>query len=188
MLSYIKGTITMIEGNTVVIEANKIGYLIKTPTPFNFKIGMEATIYTYLHVREDLLELYGFCKKEEKDLFLQLISVKGLGPKGALAILASGQIEEVIDAINKADSKFLQRFPGIGAKASQQIVLDLHGKLNFTHTSSAFESPKVTKIKDALKGMGYTSSELKAVTSILEENIDKDETELLRIALKKLVK
>lgn len=188
MLSYIKGTVTNIEGNCVVLEANQIGYLIKSPTPFAYKINQEVTIYTYLHVREDLLELYGFKTNEEKQLFLQLISVKGLGPKGALAILSSGQIDEVVDAINRLDSKYLQRFPGIGAKASQQIILDLHGKINLTNSNPSFESPKVTKIKDALKGMGYNASELKPITKILEENSDKDEAELIRIALKNLVK
>ncbi len=187
MLSYIKGQITMIEGNNVTIEASSIGYLVKSPTPFKYTVGDTTIIYTYLHLREDLIELYGFSTVEERDLFLQLISVKGLGPKGALAILASGKIDEVINAINNADSKYLQKFPGIGAKASQQIVLDLHGKINFNKAyASTFENPKITNIKEALKNMGYTNSELKFLNPILEENIDKSESELIRIALKKL--
>lgn len=189
MFSYIKGLITMIEGNSITIEAGNIGYLVKSPTPFKYHIGDNTIIYTYLHLREDLIELYGFSTVDERNLFLQLISVKGLGPKGALAILSSGKLEEVIKAIENADSKYLQRFPGIGAKASQQIVLDLHGKINFNQNiSSSFESPKVTSIKEALKNMGYSASELKFLTPILEENVEKSEAELIRIALKKLAK
>lgn len=188
MFSYIKGIVTNITSEAVVIEANQIGYLIKTPAPNNFIIGNNVTIYTYLHVREDLLELYGFSSQDEKDLFLQLISVKGLGPKGAMAILASGKIEEVIEAINKADTKFLQRFPGIGAKASQQIVLDLHGKLNFNQSISNLENPKVKSIKDALKNLGYSATEIKSISFIIEDNIDKDDATIIRLALKSLAK
>ena len=188
MLSYIKGTITSIEGTNVIIETSNIGYLVKCPNPSSYKIGDEATIYTYLHLREDLIELYGFLSLEEKNLFLQLISVKGLGPKGALAILSSASINDILSAIQKADAKYLQRFPGIGAKASQQIILDLHGKINLNHKQDRFEDPKVTRIKEALKNMGYNNSELKAVTNIIEDNIDKNDSELIMLTLKALAK
>ena len=183
MLSYIKGIITQIDGNSVVIENSNIGYLIKSHNPYAYTIGEVVTIYTYLHLREDLIELYGFQTIEEKNLFLQLISVKGLGPKGALSILASGNILEVINAINRGDAKYLQRFPGIGAKASQQIILDLHGKINLNQSPNKSESIKTTRIKDALKNLGYSGSEIKAVTDVIEENLDKDDKEIIKIAL-----
>lgn len=187
LFNYIKGKITIIQGDYLVIENNNIGYQIKVPNPFSFPLNEETIIYTYLHVREDLLEIYGFKTSKEKALFLQLISVKGLGPKGALAILASGKISEVIDAINQGDNKFLQRFPGIGAKASQQIILDLHGKIDFSQTSASKENPKITNIKEALKSMGYNNNELKNIIPILEQNIDQSESVLIKLALKHLI-
>ena len=106
MFNYIKGKITIIQGDYIVIENNSIGFQIKTANPFNFNLNEDIILYTYLHVREDIFDLYGFKTIDEKNLFLQLISVKGLGPKGALAILASGKISEVINAINQGDNKF----------------------------------------------------------------------------------
>lgn len=187
MLSYIKGKITIIQNDFLVIENNNIGYQIKIANNLDFSLNEEITIYTYLHVREDLLEIYGFKTQEEKSLFLQLISVKGLGPKGALAILSSGKIDEVVNAINQGDNKYLQRFPGIGAKASQQIILDLHGKINFNQSLSSKENPKITNIKEALKSMGYNNNEIKNIIPFLEENIDQPESILIKIALKKLI-
>ena len=104
-----------------------------------------------------------------------------------MAILASGKISEVIDAINQGDNKFLQRFPGIGAKASQQIILDLHGKIDFSQTSASKENPKITNIKEALKSMGYNNNELKNIIPILEQNIDQSESVLIKLALKHLI-
>ena len=187
MFNYIKGKITIIQGDYIVIENNSIGFQIKTANPFNFNLNEDITLYTYLHVREDIFDLYGFKTIDEKNLFLQLISVKGLGPKGALEILASGKISEVINAINQGDNKFLQRFPGIGVKASQQIILDLHGKLNFNQDLPKKENPKITNIKEALKSMGYNNNEIKTIIPVLEENIDESESTLIKLALKRLI-
>ena len=86
MYAYLLGIVTEQEKNYIVVEINQIGYKVTTPNPFVFSIGEDIKIYTYQYVREDILELYGFKAKEEKELFLRLISVKGIGPKGALAI------------------------------------------------------------------------------------------------------
>jgi len=186
LYNYIRGTITIIKGEYIVIEANSIGYLIKTGNPFSFEINSSVTIYTYLNVREDALDLYGFKTSEERDLFLKLISVKGIGPKGALAIIASGTIEKVAEAINNGDSKYLQKFPGIGPKASQQIILDLHGKIDLTEINSK-EDPKIKDIHGALKSMGYSNKEIKSINSFIEANIEKPINELIKITLKKLI-
>lgn len=186
MYNYIKGKISIIKGDYIVIENNNIGYQIKTPNPFNFELDSTATIYTYLLVREDVFELYGFSTPNQRDLFLKLISVKGLGPKGACAILASDRVESVIDAINSGDSKYLQKFPGIGPKASQQIILDLHGKINLDNVQ--IENPKVKDIKEALKALGYGNTEIKSVVPIIEKNIELDVSALIKLALKHLFK
>ncbi|MDD3171797.1 MAG: Holliday junction branch migration protein RuvA [Bacilli bacterium] len=187
MYNYIKGIVTIVKGSYIVLENNGIGYQVKTANPFKFEVGTSITLWTYLHIREDIMDIYGFTSNEERDLFLQLISVKGLGPKGALAIIASDSIEKVINAINNSDSRYLQRFPGIGAKASQQIILDLHGKINFSQ-EKANENPKVTYIVDALKAMGYRPGEIKAVSSIIEENLEQPTADLIKIVLKRLSK
>ncbi len=187
MYNYIKGTITEINAKYVTLENNQIGYLIKTPNPFSFELGKETTIYTYQYVREDVIDLYGFPSKQERDFFLQLISVKGLGPKGALAILASGNLNAIIDAIKAGNNRYLERFPGIGAKASQQIVLDLHGKISFEEQESLkVEDPKITQTKDALRNLGYKQAEIKKIIPILEANINEDTSTLVRIALKNI--
>lgn len=187
MYNYIKGRITQINAKYVTLENNQIGYLIKTPNPFNFELNSEVTIYTYLYVREDIFDLYGFASAKERDFFLQLISVKGLGPKGALAILASGNIQLIIDAIQSGNNRYLERFPGIGAKASQQIILDLHGKVNLQEKmAEATEDTKITNVKEALKNLGYKPAEIKKVTPFIEANIDQPLGILIKLALKNI--
>jgi len=185
MFNYIKGTITSINGNFITIENGSIGYMIKTPNPFNFELKSKTIIYTYLHVREELLELYGFKTEAERNFFIQLISVKGLGPKGALAILAYDDLEAIMNAINNGNARFLQKFPGIGVKASQQIILDLHGKINF-NSNSQLNTPKINNVKDALRSLGYTSLEIKRVLPVLESQIELEDKELIKLALKSL--
>ena len=118
MISYIKGIITSITTDYLVIEKDNVGLLIKTPNPFDFKLDEEITIHTFLNVKENSLDLYGFKTIIERDFFVKLISVKGLGPKGGLSIIGSGNIENVILAIENGDSKYLQKFPGIGDRKS----------------------------------------------------------------------
>lgn len=187
MINYLKGKITYIKDEYLVVENNGIGYAVKTGNTYGYELNSEIQIYTYLHVREDLMELYGFKTIKEKEIFLKLISVKGIGPKSALAIIASGQIEKLISAISTGDSKYLQRFPGVGPKASQQIILDLHGKININEMNLNEEHPKVNTIKEALKTMGYNNSEIKLIIPEIIANIDQPENELLKIVLKKLI-
>jgi len=184
MYHYIKGIITQTYDNYIVLENNNIGYLIKTFNPYSYKIGDEILLYTYLHVREDLMELYGFKTQAEKDLFLKLISVKGIGPKGALAIIANDDVQRLEQAIINSDAKYLQKFPGIGQKASSQIILDLQGKLIVNNKPT---NPKFMKVKEALKSLGYKDSELKKLNDFLKENEELPIAELVKQSLKKLI-
>lgn len=184
MFNYIKGIVTQTEAKFIVLENNNIGYLIRTANPFSFTIGEETIVYTYLYVREDVLDLYGFRSPEEKDLFLKLISVKGIGPKGALAIVANGDISRLEQAIIAADVKYLQKFPGVGVKASSQIILDLQGKL--ATSTKSIENPKLSNVKEALKSLGYSANELKKLDSFLNQNIDLPIEQLVKESLKKL--
>ena len=123
MYSYIIGKVEEIESNYITIDNNEIGYLIYTSNPYSFNLNQEYKIYLYENVREDEISLYGFKTLEEKDLFLKLISVKGIGPKMALPILATGSINGIVDAIERENILYLKKFPKIGEKVARQIII-----------------------------------------------------------------
>ena len=109
MYSYIIGKVTEVMSNAIVLENNGIGYLINTPNPFAFVEGSEYKVYLYQQIKEDEHSLFGFKTKEEKELFLKLIGVKGLGPKMALPIIATGSISGISDAINRENILYLKK-------------------------------------------------------------------------------
>ena len=187
MYDYIKGTITSIEPNTITLECFGIGYLIKTPNPYSFKSGDELKIYIYQHVREDLIELYGFSSVEERKMFIKLINVKGLGPKGAQAILAASTVSEIIAAIENGEPTYFRKFPGIGTKGSQQIILDLKGKLDFDKNDSK-TNEDLTNLISALKALGYNSTEIKSITKDFRISDYSSLGDAVKAALKKLTK
>ena len=186
MFNYIKGQITEITPNAIILENNGIGYTIRTSNPYLYEINSTITIYTYLYVREDLFEIYGFKTKDTRDLFLELISVRGLGPKSALAIIANDDPASLRAAIKASDAKYLQKFPGIGPKASGQIILDLRGKLA-KDVDTAPLHPTTRTVKEALKSLGYSSVELKKLDSFLNANVDQPIEHLIKESLKRLV-
>src|SRR5690554_3187317 len=129
MIAMLTGVIEKIHPDYLVLNVNQVGYKVITTNPYLFQTGEKVTIHTYLNVREDALDLFGFKTEDTKALFEKLISVRGIGPKSACAILAGGEVEEVIQAIERGDSKYLTKFPKVGPKTAQQIILDLKGKL-----------------------------------------------------------
>ena len=186
MFNYIKGQITAITPNAIILENNGIGYIIRTANPYSYQVGEALTVYTHLHVKEDGFELYGFKTIDTRDLFLELISVRGIGPKSALAIIANDDVATLRAAIQASDAKYLQKFPGIGPKASGQIILDLRGKLakevdtNPTH-------PVIKTVKDALKSLGYSAQELKKLDNFLNDHLNDPVEALIKESLKRLV-
>ena len=185
MYSYLNGTITEITPQNITIEVMNIGYLLLVANPYNFKLNDEIKIYIYQNVREDSIDLFGFKLKEEKELFLKLISVKGIGPKSALSILASGSVNDIKCAIDQANSAYLMKFPGIGQKASQQIILDLKGKINFEE-ESLVPNENLNSAEEALLALGYKRSEINKVIPKLDQ--EKSVEELIKQALKLLLK
>lgn len=183
MYEYIKGVITLIESNYVVLEAGGIGYLIYTPNPYSFKENENTTIWIYQNVKEDELTLYGFKNKEEKELFLKLIEVKGLGCKMALPIIATGSINGIVDAIERENILYLKKFPKIGDKVAKQIILDLKGKLNATGTVTNDTNDELI---EALKGLGYKSSDIMRVMPNINKNSSLEDQikESLKLLLK----
>ena len=185
MYDYIKGTITCLKNNSIVLDNNGIGYLIYVSNPYSFEVGKEYKVFVYQKVAEDENSLYGFKTIEEKDLFLKLISVKGLGCKMALPILAVGSINGIMDAIERENVLYLKKFPKIGDKLAKQIVLDLKGKLEFIGIGiSEDEVNTENELKEVLIGLGYKEKELKPVlakvdTSLAIEDQVKDALKLL---------
>jgi len=186
MYSYIYGKVTDIKSTYVVIDNNGVGYMIYTPNPYVFNEGSEYKVYVYQQVREDDLSLYGFRTEEEKDLFLKLISVKGVGTKMALPILATGSINGIVDAIERENILYLQKFPKIGEKVARQMILDLKGKLGAISTMELDVSSSLDELVEVLKGLGYKEKEFKALIPKIDGalSIEEQVKEALKLLLK----
>ncbi|MBR3265120.1 MAG: Holliday junction branch migration protein RuvA [Erysipelotrichaceae bacterium] len=185
MIGFVRGTVHAFGLDYVLIDVNGIGYRINFYHPEALSKGKEMIIYTYQNVREDELSLFGFLSLEEYDLFVKLISVKGLGPKIASNILSRASVEAIIAAIETGDVDFMRHMPGIGNKTASQIILDLKGKLVETESEDSKEELK--EVAEALKQLGYKPSEIRPVMKKLEkENGSTDE--LIRKALAMLIK
>jgi len=193
LYAYIKGTLTVLNPTHVVVEASGVGYEIQTPNSYRFQKQMdqEVVIHTSLIVREDAQLLYGFINQEEKDMFLSLIKVTGIGPKSALAILASSSPNDVKIAIENENDAYLTQFPGIGKKTARQIVLDLKGKVQINEVDSSqllnmgIDSNGATAIVKeamlALEALGYSKRELTKV----EKTLTKESFESVDDAVKR---
>lgn len=184
MYSYIKGFVTEIGINNIVVEANGVGFLIYVPNPFCYELNKEYKVYVYNKIGEDEYSLYGFKEKEEYELFLKLISVKGLGPKLALPILATGSISGIVDAINRENILYLTKFPKIGEKLARQIILDLKGKIDIDVTE--VEDDSTEDLMDTLNALGYKTTEIKKVINNVDhsKSLEEQVKEALRLLLK----
>lgn len=174
MYSYIKGEIKEIQKDHIVLENQGIGYHVHVSNPYDFKRDQEMTVYLYLQVKEDGHTLFGFSTKEQKELFLKLILVKGIGCKTALGMLAVGNVQDIIVAIESKNIAFLKKIPGIGPKAAQQIILDLQGKFDVLVTSILPESNEAfDEAKEVLLALGYRSVEIeKVMKNLVNESLD----------------
>ena len=185
MYFYINGTVSLIESNYIVVDNNGIGYMIFTANPYQFEQDHEYKIYLYQYVREDEMSLYGFKTIEEKELFLKLISVKGLGCKMALPMLATGSISGIIDAIERENILYLKKFPKIGDKVARQIILDLKGKL-VSNSSDIKLNNELEELVEVLKGLGYKHIDIKRILPQInkDENIEIQIKDALKLLLK----
>ena len=195
MISYIKGQLEEVTSNSIVVDCQGIGYEILTYDYVIRKlpsINSEVKIITYLDVKEDSMRLFGFLTSREKDLFKQLISVSGVGPKGALSVLNELGPDNLIAAVISNDSKAISKANGIGAKTAQKIVLEMKDAVNLE--GSVFDlgsdgeqdTNSVSDAAQALCALGYTNSEaLKAIRKV-EDSQNKSAEVLIRLALKYL--
>ena len=197
MYEYIKGILTKITAKYIVVETAGIGYLLHVANPYAYSGKMNQEVQVYLHqvVREDAHLLYGFATKEEKKLFLNLISVSGIGPVSALAIIAADDNAGLVQAIESKNITYLTKFPKIGKKTAQQMVLDLEGKINLDledapAQSKAKETEENQALEEAMEAMlalGYKATELKKIKKFFEGTTDTAEN-YIKSALKMLVK
>ena len=185
MYGYISGIIKDIESNYIIIDNNGIGYIIYVANPYYYKLDNKYTIYTYNSIREDEYSLYGFNNKDELNLFLKLISVKGLGPKMALPMFATGSINGITDAIDRENILYLKKFPKIGDKVARQIILDLKGKLNLESDSLSKNSDN-NELVSALMALGYKQADVKKIVVNVDSelSIENQIKEALKLLLK----
>ena len=201
MYAYIKGEIVDISEDNVVLECNNIGYNIKVPFSVVQKlpgIGEDVKIYTYTCVREEAFILFGFLTKDDLWIFKKLITVNGIGPKGALGILSAMSADDLRFAIIAGDSKAIAKAPGIGAKSAERIILELKGKIDLEPMLTPQEpvagvgqltnSDAKNEAIEAMIALGYSSSE--AVKAVKQLNIteDMDSGIILKDALKIIVR
>ena len=199
MFYYVNGTVTEIEAGLAVIDCSGVGYACATTnyTLSQLKKGERAKLYTYLNVREDAMEMFGFASQSELRSFKMLIGVSGVGPKAALSILSSTTPQQLSMAVVMGDEKALTAAPGIGKKIAQRIILELKDKLikeqgGFEAGSGAAvampaQNNKAGEAAAALAVLGYGSQEIAAAL----KGIDMDALpleEIIRQSLKKMVK
>lgn len=171
--------------DAIIIDHQGIGYRIGFMQQQAVQLNQEATIHTYLHVREDELSLYGFVNAVDLAIFQQLLNVKGLGPKTCLNIVGSAGSDRLLRAVEDADVTFLKSLPGVGAKTASQMVLDLKGKL--VRTDDQPSEPHNKAVDDALralKDLGFKPSELTWVGKELDKLALDNVNELVRQGLK----
>lgn len=190
MYYYIKGTLMHKGDNYIVVDASGIGYRIFTSLECIEKsphTGSDVTVYTYLNVREDAMELYGFYSEEERAMFLMLISVSGVGPKAGLALLSVASPQKLAAAIVMGDEKLLTKASGVGPKAAKRVILELKDKID-TDTLGIDGDDGVTLSDDteiiadsraeamsALVVLGYSASDAKNVLMKLDATLTTEE-------------
>lgn len=203
MIAYINGEIASITEDNVVLDVQGIGYNVKISSDTAARlpgVGERVRLYTYTWVREDAFSLYGFLTSDDLDIFKKCITVNGIGPKGALAILSVMDADSLRFAILSGDVKMISRAPGIGKKTAERLILDLKDKISLNDTQSGKEaslsgmadtnqpdSGQKREAVEALTALGYERAEaMKAVNSI--EGIENmDSGAVLKAALKKMI-
>jgi len=187
MIARLRGTPVASTAEGLVLEVGGVGYLVAaTPSAVRkADAGQEITVETYLHVREDALQLYGFADRGERELFIQLLSVNGVGPKVALAIVSGSPAEELRRAIVREDTARFQTIPGIGRKTAERIVLELKEKL----AAAALAPVETSEVdehavaREALVQLGYSPAD--AERALAQTDTDASPEERVRQALRR---
>ena len=193
MYEYLSGVITVVKPDYIVIDVGGVGYKVFSPTPFAYQEGQKARVFIEQIVRDTGITLFGFQTEDDKGLFLKLLSVSGIGPKSALAIMAAEDSNSLAEAIEQGEVKYLTRFPGVGKKTASQIVLDLKGKLgDYVQKIVKFADQEVSpELKDALLALlalGYTKKEVDRITPTLAAEKETSADQYIKKGLALLLK
>lgn len=197
MIAYLIGTVAEVSEDNIVVEMNGMGFNVRVPYGYGFKVGSEIKVHTYTYVKEDAFQLFGFDTKDQLELFKKLITVNGIGPKGALAILSVMSANDLRFAIYSQDASAIAKAPGIGKKTAERVILDLKDKVKLeeinelpgqlTGSSKAatehFDAARKDAI-DALSALGYGVSEAAKAVSRVTVTEDTTAEEILKNALK----
>lgn len=200
MISYIKGELVELTENAIVLDHDGMGFLIMMPASILAKlpaVGSELKVHTYLYVKEDALDLYGFLTKDDLKVFRLLITVSGIGPKGALAILSTMSPDDLRFAVLAGDSKTISKAPGIGSKTAQKLIIELKDKLKIEDVldggadgcyepQSDMGDTAAAEAVMALTALGYSSADATRAVRQVDGGADMDSEALLKAALKKL--
>jgi len=199
MIAFLKGKLIRIMEDSIILNVNNVGYRLLFPNSALAKlpnVEESLTVYTYLAVRDDDLQLYGFLYADELEIFTKIISVSGVGPKNALSLISTYSPLDIKNIISTRDIVSLTKVPGIGKKTAERIVLELKDKfkdiiLSKTAAGVLHDNHESSVIDDAVKGLkalGYSAKEAaNAVSKVFESNKHKDASELIKEALKYLV-
>lgn len=182
MIYSVRGNLILMDAGFAVVECGGVGYRVQTSitTQKQLKLNTETMLYTYMNVREDAMELYGFASKGELSSFKMLIGITGVGPKVALAILSELSSEQIAMCVSSGDSKTLTRASGVGPKLAQRIVLELKDKIKGIAESEGFEISKGSVVVDtgnvpkavaALAVLGYSAADVTPILSKLDPNM-----------------
>jgi Holliday junction DNA helicase RuvA len=209
MIDYLRGLITFIESDYIVIDVNGMGYRVFCANPYAFQGGSEAEkqVFIHYHVREDAILLFGFADRAEQSLFRKLLDVSGIGPRVALGILSGGRPEALIAAIYNEDLAYLTRLPGIGKKTAQRMILDLKDKLDMSGIGLLGEMVHVAQTgsgssrvgegtealqsaKEGLLSLGFTEAEIAKVWTSVKATSQADDSvdAVMKTALQLLYK
>lgn len=195
MYEYFNGELAHILPTAIVIDVHGVGYQVVFANPYRLQDSLKKQIKVLVQqvVREDSNTLYGFISSEERELFQRLISVSGIGPKSAMSILANDDTEGFVNAVESGNVTYLTKFPGVGKKTAQQIILDLKGKFEALpeETTKAVVSTNqatLEEAKEALLGLGYSAKEITKIWKSLEATAPSTTQEALKVAFKLLMK
>lgn len=195
MYEYLNGELAHILPTAIVVDVHGVGYQVVFANPYRLQDSLKKQIKVLVQqvVREDSITLYGFISSEERELFQRLICVSGIGPKSAMSILANDDTEGFVNAVESGNVTYLTKFPGVGKKTAQQIILDLKGKFEAVpeETTKAVVSTNqatLEEAKEALLGLGYSAKEITKIWKSLEAAAPSTTQEALKVAFKLLMK
>lgn len=195
MYEYLNGELAHILPTAIVVDVHGVGYQVVFANPYRLQDSLKKQIKVLVQqvVREDSITLYGFISSEERELFQRLISVSGIGPKSAMSILANDDTEGFVNAVESGNVTYLTKFPGVGKKTAQQIILDLKGKFEVlpeeaTKAVVSTNQATLEEAKEALLGLGYSAKEITKIWKSLEAAAPSTTQEALKVAFRLLMK